>query len=999
MDGASSTEVVRIHRSPDGSVRFVGAPPGAGFSAARPFEDAETSARIFLSDHGPAFGIVSDRTDLVTRSARYDERRASVRFDQLYDGFPVFGAQALVQVGENGVQAAVLDLLRSTVSLDNPPSPLLSDVPMEAAEQTARWIVASDHPGTELTLREEPQLVIFAPEVLDMKGLPRLAWLVDVGAPQGLPIERLLIDAQKGTVLLRYPLAHTALNRRVFDAQYSSTVPADPARAEGDPVVGDSEIDNAYDFAGDTYSFWLDEHGRDSIDDAGHPLEAVVRFCPSGNCSTDDAFWNGVRSFYTQGMATDDIVAHEFTHGLTMYTSGLVYVNQSGAINESMSDIWGEFVDQTNGAGNDSSIAKWLIGEDSAINAFRSMKDPPFFGDPDSTCHSNYATGMGDNGGVHINSGVLNKLAYLLVEGGSFNGYAISGMGIPAVADLFYECQTNLLVPGSSFEDVYHAMGQAAINLGLEAAQRTNLDNAMRAVHIDPYSNCQPPPPLPTNDTCENALPIIYGDIIGHSDGATLSDAPSCVSFEASDVWYAFSATADETVIFSTCDYAKFDTAISVFEGCGGSKLGCNDDACGTRSRLSIPVTAGTDYYVRISGYGGQFGPFVLNVSRDETGTVDAYCRVGLIEAFAADFETDLGGMTTSGLWHRTNACRTQNPEHPSDHALFFGVDDTCNYDSGGAAQGHATSPAIDLTSAEGEITLSFDDLLVWSGSGETADVQISTDDGANWTTLISTATSPFFFPNSDWGCEAIDISDYAGETALIRFGFDTGASTNFELPGLYVDNLVVEAEGFRGAGAEVPCGRDGRLFYVADFEADDEGYGMSGLWHRSSACAATRPSHHSDYGLYFGIDATCSYDTGEIEIGEATSPPIDLTDASGLVLLSLGYHLGTVDRKGFDEVEIEISDDGGKTWWGLASNRHAPELADGGGVWKCGTYNISAYAGRTVQIRMTFDTVYSFFNNYEGFFVDDIRIVGVEPTSIFADGFESGDMTFWSSF
>ena len=97
-----------------------------------------------------------------------------------------------------------------------------------------------------------------------------------------------------------------------------------------------------------------------------------------------------------------------------------------------------------------------------------------------------FYTGSMDNGGVHINNGVGNKLCYLLTDGDKFNGYTVTAMGIPAVADLFYEVQVNLLSEASDYADLYTQLTQAAINLGWSAGDRTNLERACRAVEIRP---------------------------------------------------------------------------------------------------------------------------------------------------------------------------------------------------------------------------------------------------------------------------------------------------------------------------------------------------------------------------------------------------------------------------------------------------------------------------------------------------------------------------------
>lgn len=187
-------------------------------------------------------------------------------------------------------------------------------------------------------------------------------------------------------------------------------------------------------------------------------------------------------------------------------------------------------MDLSDGSVDDGSAARWLIGEGAAAGIQRPMKDPTIYQDPDSTCSSYYFVGTADAGGVHINSGIINKLVYLLVDGGTHNELTVSAMGIPLVADLLYECQTNLLVPGSDFTDFYNAMTQAAINLGLDATQRENIDQAMRSVHLHPDVNCQATPAPPVNDEWGDAVAITYGQITGYTEAGSLSNAPTCAS-------------------------------------------------------------------------------------------------------------------------------------------------------------------------------------------------------------------------------------------------------------------------------------------------------------------------------------------------------------------------------------------------------------------------------------------------------------------------------------
>ncbi|MEE8193953.1 MAG: M4 family metallopeptidase, partial [Dehalococcoidales bacterium] len=204
-----------------------------------------------------------------------------------------------------------------------------------------------------------------------------------------------------------------------------------------------------------------------------------------------NAGWTGSQMIYCDGFPqADDVVAHELTHGVTDYESNLYYYMQSGAISEAFSDIWGEFVDLTNGAGNDDPGVRWQMGEDLPIGAIRDMSDPTLFGDPDRMTSANYYCGSLDEGGVHTNSGVANKAAYLMVDGETFNGITVTGMGISKTADVWYEVQTNLMTSAGDYADLYDYLQQAAINLGYSSADRQTVTDAVDATEMNQLPAC-----------------------------------------------------------------------------------------------------------------------------------------------------------------------------------------------------------------------------------------------------------------------------------------------------------------------------------------------------------------------------------------------------------------------------------------------------------------------------------------------------------------------------
>ena len=246
----------------------------------------------------------------------------------------------------------------------------------------------------------------------------------------------------------------------------------------------DLDADQAESFAYGTYLFYRSRVQRNSLDDAGRPIIVSVHY---GN-EYGNAFWDGREVVLGDRWASDDTVAHELTHGVTQYTSGLFYFYQSGAINESLSDIFGELYDQSNGVGKDGAGYTWFIGEDVPDGPIRSMSNPPQFGDPDRM--SNYDTSEMDNGSVHSNSGINNKAAHLMVQGGSFNGRSVAEIGADKTLAIYYEAETHLLTSGSDYADLYNALYQACLNLlegqaGISTADCQSVRNATDAVEMN----------------------------------------------------------------------------------------------------------------------------------------------------------------------------------------------------------------------------------------------------------------------------------------------------------------------------------------------------------------------------------------------------------------------------------------------------------------------------------------------------------------------------------
>lgn len=508
LPGLRKNAVVRYHAA-TGAVRFIGSrnsrpvtEPGQGSPRER--------ARAFAVDYAPYFGARGGRRSLeVAGAEKATGGRTIVRFRQQHRGVPVLAGDLVVDVAANGAIRSARGELSPRLSASSKPRVSASAARKAAKARGAGKLGRYPH-GSLSTSR--PSLWYLDGRLvggLDSQR-PRLVWSTDVSSTRRMDIrERAFVDAGSGEVLLHFNEVNHARQRFVCDAVNSATkypCAAPYARTEGQAPTGISDVDKAYDFGGGVYDFFKTRFQRDSIDGAGMPVVQTVRYCEASGCPFNNAFWDGSQMVYGSGYASaDDVVGHELAHGVTEHSSGLLYWFQSGAINEAMSDIFGELYDQTNGAGNDTAAAKWLMGEDLPIGAIRDMEDPGAFGDPDRMTSPNYYEGTGDNGGVHYNSGVLNKAAFLITDGATFNGQRVVGLGVNRAAQLFYEVNANVLSSGSDYNDLFDALQQGCQNLVAVGKLRSNHCIYVKRAALATEMNLQPAagfPGLPEAAMC-----------------------------------------------------------------------------------------------------------------------------------------------------------------------------------------------------------------------------------------------------------------------------------------------------------------------------------------------------------------------------------------------------------------------------------------------------------------------------------------------------------------
>ncbi|MFL6200584.1 MAG: M4 family metallopeptidase, partial [Thermoanaerobaculia bacterium] len=437
-----------------------------------------------------------------------------LKFDQHYRGLPVWPAQLIVHLDEAG------DVYLLNGAYVPTPRRLLTQ-PAISAERAAK-LSRDLFEGATRAYVSKAELVVYAPD----DRAARLAWRLDIDVTFEARWT-VLIDAQTGVKLTAISRVQEAnvlgSGKDLFGVTRplnvwgeggsffmvdtskpmynSASAPPNPETTQGGIFVFDvknaefppafyvnsSNVNSwsprdavsAAFWLSQTHDYFLNRHNRNSLDGQGGSILGFVRLRQNFR----NAFWDGQAMFFGDGLpfaGSQDVVGHELTHGVTSNSADLVYQGQSGALNEAFSDIFGEMVEAFALGSND-----WLIGS-KLPQPFRSMIDPEIFGDPGRM--SKFVQTTEDNGGVHTNSGIINRAYYLLAAG------LPGAIGASDAERIFYRALTIHLSKNSQFLDARLACMQAAEELfGAGSAQALKVAEAFDAVEV--FDTTQPPPP------------------------------------------------------------------------------------------------------------------------------------------------------------------------------------------------------------------------------------------------------------------------------------------------------------------------------------------------------------------------------------------------------------------------------------------------------------------------------------------------------------------------
>jgi len=586
-------------------------------------EEQETAKTISLNHMAQRIGNygIHSVSDLKVENIMVDElSMAHTRLQQMHEGVPVFGGEAIVHLNSDASIFTVTDSLITNVNVRTTPD-------LSATEAVDR---ATSLYGCSDCLTSAPKVDLW---ILRRNDKDHLVYRVQLDREDGsketsMPVY--FIDAHTGKKVWHYNNLQTVAGSG--STFYAGTVALDVyfkspsyylediARKQGTftfkngttsayritststAFAKDAAIDAQFG-ATKTYDYYKNVHGRNGIDAAGGPayytsadgvtglISSVVHYSTNYN----NAYWNSQFMTYGDGdgstftpLTTVDICGHEMTHGVTERTANLTYSNESGALNESMSDVLGSMVERyTFGE----SAKTWMIGEDAytpgtAGDALRYMDDTHRGSQPDH--YSEKVNTTSDNGGVHTNSGISNYVFYLVAKGGTHHlGGSVTGIGADKAAAIWYKALTTYMTASTNFAAARTATENAASAIyGASSAEKTSVSQAwyVCGVGAAPGGGTPPPPPPAGTDLFANG-------------GFETSVSPTVLS--GTNAYYV-----------SPGNYPH--------AGTGYVYLGTtNNVASQLYQQISIPSTATSANLT-----------FWLNVTSDETTTTTAYDKL-----------------------------------------------------------------------------------------------------------------------------------------------------------------------------------------------------------------------------------------------------------------------------------------------------------------------------------------------------------------------------------
>lgn len=497
--------------------------------------DSTIIADQFIRDYGQKFGLQNSLKEAYLVNKQKDELGMEhILYNQLYQGVPVFGGQMIVHVNKDLSVGSASSGIVPEISLDTSPNISQNEAIGRAREYWKKQfnLETAEVLKADLYIFNKSKVI----NTTDKKNY--LAWEIEFFRQDPARHEFYFIDAMAGGLVYQITGLQTAIDRHVWDCSvgdgdcwldtnyYFPIINYIFGRSEGqtargvNPIYGGSDTDNIYDHLGSAHAYYSSMFSRDGANNLGGMGDGSSTF-PSSNTaaltyidyhtldlndalSCPNAFFNGRNSVrFCDGFVATDISGHEYAHAVNYFSilngsgapAGLTYSGESGALNENNSDVFGEALEYYRDGSSD-----WLVGEDLASGASRSMSDPSSLtynvGDgakayPDRFYSPTFYCGTEDGGGVHLNSSVPNHAAYLMAMGGTFNGCAITGIGRDKQERIFYRAETSYYTTSCGFNCAYNALIAACQDLyAAGSAECVATTKALQAVEMDQAGYC-----------------------------------------------------------------------------------------------------------------------------------------------------------------------------------------------------------------------------------------------------------------------------------------------------------------------------------------------------------------------------------------------------------------------------------------------------------------------------------------------------------------------------
>ncbi len=662
-------------------------------------------------------------------------------------------------------------------------------------------------------------------------GSVNLAYKFDVYATQPLARDEIYVDAQNGTILYSNPIikhAHDIVNKVTASKEATQVTSSVTGTANNTKYSGSRSIKTTLDIASNkyvlkddtrgggiqtfnsgktsnypntnfsdtdnnwttaefnnankdigaldahwgaemTYDFWKNIFNRSSFDDQGTMLKSYVHY----QTNLVNAFWNGAVMSYGDGsnsvsiLTSIDVCGHEIGHGICSSTANLAYQNQSGAINEGLSDIWGACIEhygRTGALASPFATGVWKVAEDLSTTPFRSMSNPTTLGDPDTYLGSNWIatgdegtctpSGTNDQCGVHTNSGVMNHWFYIVTVGKSAtytnptpHTYAVTGIGMAKSSQITYYAERDFLTSNATYLDMRNATLQVANNLYCGSSPEVvAVTNAWYAVNVGPQYTAYP-------------TDISLKKIVQSTSVACGASHNSIITFE----------NAGTNTISSVAISYTIDGGSSTNLNWSGSLSSCQS--------IDFPITIGSltrgthniAYTTTTNSDGNSANNTKTALILDnDAGVINA---INTFETASDSLITFDKGYTNT-LWQRGQAAGSILTSSVAGGSNVYGTNLSGLYPN--SMTSYLVSQCYDLTQYQNP-TLKFDMAFDFEPDYDYLNVEYSTDGGTSWAILGDATTGTTWYnssnipnPTNCENCVGAQWTGTGGDTNLV---------------------------------------------------------------------------------------------------------------------------------------------------------------------------------------------------------------------------------------